>query len=267
MSVEHILNLYAEKTEEIAERFRQMHPSCEHKVYDDGIHWLSAERIAAFLCPKSQREIDWHAEDYGVRVNHALSFRYYSDADVNSASDILAVIKALVRDTDSDLLFRPNGDEPSLIRRGGILNTTEAFERWFGSGAAETLRAENRIVTAGLTMGAIMERCAQRFGEDFNWWMLPPEMRKATFVSELKKELGEEDPFFADPVEAVWKCDANDDMLLCSSDGKGRERWRIYHLTWAGRREREGFPLRWDFESGQAAAEYIINQYITENEE
>ncbi|MBR5372757.1 MAG: hypothetical protein IK130_11155 [Oscillospiraceae bacterium] len=267
MSAEHILNLYAERTEEIIERFRQMFPSCEHKVYDDGIHWLSAERIVAFLHPKSQREIDWFAEDYGVRVNQALSFRYYSDADVNSAADILSVIRTWVRDTDSDLLFRPNGDEPILIRRGGILNTTEAFDRQFGAGAAERLRAENRIVTENLTMKAIMERCEQRFGEDFNWWMLPPDMQAGTFVTELKKELGEDDPFFADPVEAVWKCDANDDMLFCSTDGAGHECWRIYHLTWAGRREREGFPLRWDFESGQAAAEYIINQFITENTE
>ncbi len=39
-----------------------------------------------------------------------------------------------------------------------------------------------------------------------------------------------------------------------------------YRLTYSHRREREGFPIRWDFESGQKAAEYIISQYVEDNE-
>ena len=117
-----------------------------------------------------------------------------------------------------------------------------------------------------MSMEEIMKRCEDKFGNSFNWFILPYEKREEHFVPELKLELGEDDPFFDGRVYAIYKCDANDDMLFQSVRKDGTELWRIYHLTYSHCREIEGFPRRWDFESGQKAAEYIIDQYVEENE-
>ena len=91
-------------------------------------------------------------------------------------------------------------------------------------------------------------------------------LKDSLFVPELRLELGEDDPFFDGRVYAIYKCDANDDMLFQSVRKDGTELWRIYHLTYSHCRERDGFPIRRDFESGQKAAEYIINHFVEENE-
>ena len=206
-------------------------------------------------------------EDYGVNVNHCLSFQYFSYSNCNSADELLYVMKHLVRMLNCDLLYQPNGDSPVMVRRSGILLFDDCFDRYFGKGAADSLREQNRIIiTADMSMEEIMERCEEKFGEDFNWFMLSEDKRETHFVPELKLELGEDDPFFDGQVYAIYKCDANDDMLFRSVRRDGTELWRIYHLTYSHSRECKGFPRRWDFESGQKAAEYIISQYVEDNE-
>lgn len=265
MSVEHILAVYAEQTEQIAALLRQMSPSGTHKTCESGVQWFADGKIAAFFHPLSENSMKWYAEDYDVRVNHAVSFQYFSESAVNAPENILRVIQRVVSAWNCDLMFLPNGDHPVLIRRSGVLTAAAEFDSRFGRGAGEMLRTENRMqITPDMTMDEIMTRCEEKFGDRFNWFALPAEKRQEFFVPELKTELGADDSFFANPVYAVWKCEANDDLLFVS-DGGGHALWRIYHLTYSHCREAEGFPRRWDFGSGFEAAQYIINQYIEEN--
>ena len=265
MSVENYIDLYADSPSELIELMQRIYPSSPNETNED--RCFLNEHINVYVHSLSEREIQWNEEDYGVNVNHCLSFQYFSSSDCNSADELIYVMKQLVRMLNCDLLYQPNGDSPVMVRRSGILLFDDYYDRYFGKGASDSLREQNQIkITADMSMEDIVELCEEKFGDDFNWWMLPEEKREAPFVPELKLELGEDDPFFDGRVYAIYKCDANDDMLFQSIRKDGTEIWRIYHLTYSHRREIEGFPIRWDFESGQKAAEYIINQYVEDNE-
>jgi len=265
MSVENYIRLYANSSSELIELMQMLYPSSPNEFANKSC--FINEHIKVSALSLSERTMQWLEEDYGVRVNHSLSFRYFSYSDCNSTDELIYVLKQIVYRLNCDLLYQPNGDNPVMVRRSGILLFDDYFERYFGKGASDSLREQNRIkITADMSMEEIMERCVDKFGEDFNWFMLPEEKREAVFVPELRLELGDDDPFFDGRVYAIYKCEANDDMLFQSVRKDGTELWRIYHLTYAHRREREGFPIRWNFESGQEAAEFIINQYIKDNE-
>lgn len=265
MSVENFIDLYAESPSELIKLMQKLYPSSPNETNEERCFLNNHINVSVYSWDK--RTIQWMKEDYGVNVNQCLSFQYFSYSDCNSADELLYVMKQLVRILNCDLLYQPNGDSPVLVRRSGILLFDDYFDRYFGKGASDSLREQNQIIiTADMSMEDIMKCCEEKFGDDFNWWMLPEEKRETSFVPELKRELGEDDPFFDGRVYAIYKCDANDDMLFKSIRKDGTELWRIYHLTYSHRRERDGFPIRRDFESGQKAAEYIINHYVEENE-
>ena len=265
MSVENYIDLYSDNSSELIELMQKLYPSSPNETNEE--RSFINDHINVYVHSLSEREIQWMKENYGVNVNHCLSFQYFSSSDCNSANELLYVMKQLVRMLNCDLLYKPNGDSPVMVRRSGILLFDDYFDRYFGEGASDSLREQNQIkITDDMSMEDIMKCCEEKFGDDFNWWMLPEEKREAPFVPELKLELGEDDPFFDGRVYAIYKCDANDDMLFQSIRNDGTALWRIYHLTYAHRRERVGFPIRLDFESGQKAAEYIINQYVEDNE-
>ena len=264
MSVENYIDLYADRPSELIELMQKLYPSSPNETNEE--RCFLNDHVNVSVSSWDKRTIEWMWEDYGVNVNCCLSFQFFSDSDCNSADELLYVMKQLVRMRSCDLLYQPNGDSPVMVRRSGILVFDDYFDRYFGKGASDSLREQNRInITADLSMEDIIKRCEEKYGEDFNWWMLPEEKRETAFVPELKLELGEDDPFFDGRVYAIYKCDANDDMLFQSVRKDGTELWRIYHLTYSHCREIEGFPRRWDFESGQEAAEYIIDQYVEEN--
>ena len=232
---------------------QKLYPSGPNEAISEKSFFNS--RIKAYVHAWDNRTIQWMYEDYGVNVNHCLSFQYFSSSDCNSANELLYVMKQLVRMLNCDLLYQPNDDSPVMVRRSGILLFDDYFDRYFGEGASDSLREQNQIkITDDMSMEDIMKCCEAKFGDDFNWWMLPEEKGEAVFVSELKLELGEDDPFFDGRVYAIYKCDANDDMLFQSVRDDGTALWRIYHLTYSHRREREGFPIRWEFESGQKSS-------------
>lgn len=265
MSVENYIDLYADSSSELIDLLQKLYPSDSNEVTDKTAFFNG--RINVFVSSRDSRTIQWMNEDYGVNVNHCLSFQYFSCSKCNSADELLYVMRQLVRMLNCDLLFEPNGDCPVMVRRSGILLFDDYFDTYFGKGASDSLREENRIkITANMSMEDIMERCEEKFGDDFNWFMLPENKGETLFVPELKLELGEDDPFFDGHVYAIYKCDANDDILFQSVRKDGTELWRIYHLTYSHCRECEGFPKRWDFESGQKAAEHIISQYVEDNE-
>ena len=264
MSVENYIDLYADSPSELIELMQKIYPSSPNKTNEE--RCFLNDHINVFVHSKSEIEIQWNKEDYDVCVNRALSFRYFSNSDCNSDNELMYVMKQIVRLSNCDMLYRPNGDEPVMIRRSGVLIFDDSFDRYFGKGASDSLHTENKInITADMSMEEIMKRCEDKFGDSFNWFMLPDEKREEHFVAELKLELGEDDPFFEGHVYAIYKCEANDDMLFVSKFDDGHELWRIYHLTYSHCREIKGFPIRKDFADGYEAARYIIDQFIEES--
>ena len=224
MSVENYIVLYADSPSELIELMQKLYPSSPNETNED--RFFLNDHINVYVHSLSEKEIQWNEEAYGVHVNHCLSFQYFSSSDCNSATERMYLMKQLIRMLNCDLLYQPNGDSPVMARRSGILLFDDYFDRYFGEGASDSLREQNRIkITADMSMEDIMELCEEKFGDDFNWWMLPEEKREATFVPELKLEIGEDDPFFDGRVYAIYKCDANDDMLFQSVRKDGTELW------------------------------------------
>lgn len=108
----------------------------------------------------------------------------------------------------------------------------------------------------------LIDDMSKEYGEDFIWWDVSAfgfsTESIARFINELKTELSTDDPFAADEVIMVAKCDANDDVLFYSPK---LGELRIYHLTWSHCREKEGFPTCVRFESAESAAAYIKQNF------
>ncbi|MBR6101598.1 MAG: hypothetical protein IKP95_04150 [Ruminococcus sp.] len=118
-------------------------------------------------------------------------------------------------------------------------------------------------ITENMTAKEFIGLMFGAYGDEFNWW-LPPSTE--TFVKELITELGEDDPFVLKrTISLAAKCESCDDMLFCSVGEDGSELWRIYHMTWSRRREREGWPIRWDFPDRKSALEYIRDRFTEDH--
>ena len=115
-------------------------------------------------------------------------------------------------------------------------------------------------LTDEMTAGEFIDLMYSEYGDEFNWCDPP---KKETFVRELITELGEDDPFVLNrSVTIAAKCESCDDMLFCSVGEDGSELWRIYHITWSRRREKEGWPRRTDFPCRRAALEHIRDEFV-----
>ena len=51
-----------------------------------------------------------------------------------------------------------------------------------------------------------------KYGEDFNWYMLSFAQAGGAFVDELKKEIGKYHFLYNKKIKAVAKCESNDDV-------------------------------------------------------
>ena len=115
-------------------------------------------------------------------------------------------------------------------------------------------------ITEKMTAAEFIDLMYSKYGDEFNWGNPPS---TDTFIKELITELGEDDPFVLNrSISLAAKCESCDDMLFCSVGEDGSELWRIYHITWAHRREREGFPLRTVFVGKRAALEFIRDEFV-----
>lgn len=115
------------------------------------------------------------------------------------------------------------------------------------------------IITDDMTIGEIIYRLNKEYGEDFNWITIPVTQSGGYFVTELKRELNDDDEFLRKKVWAAAKCTSNDDVLFFSEENI----WRIYHLTYSSNKENV-FPRYIEFSSRKSAAEYIQDQFIAE---
>ena len=116
------------------------------------------------------------------------------------------------------------------------------------------------FITDKMPPEKIMKEWEWKYGDDFGWHIIPSEKRETSFVNVLEQELKSDDPFLTNTVYSVFKCDMNDDVLFLSTDGKGSDIWRIYHLTYSSSYH-EGFPKYKQFDSLRAAAIYMTEQY------
>ena len=80
-----------------------------------------------------------------------------------------------------------------------------------------------------------------KYGEDFNWHMVPLSQSNGILVEELKKEIGKRHFLFHKKVWAVAKCESNDDVLYVTDGEQGADTYYIFHLTYS-KQNLEGFP-------------------------
>ena len=136
----------------------------------------------------------------------------------------------------------------------------KGVSRWL-CGVAYSKGGKAMQINDDMTMPEIMNGFYEEYGLDFSWSLIETESMKKTFLEELSLELLPDDPFKANEIHVVYKCEARDEALYVSLDSDGNECWRIYYLTFA--RCCMGFsPEYMEFASGHDAARYIQQEYI-----
>lgn len=100
-----------------------------------------------------------------------------------------------------------------------------------------------------------------KYGEEFNWRMIPLTQAGGTLVDELKKEIGKEHYLYGKEIWAVAKCESNDDVLYVIGNGKGTDIYYIFHLTYS-EYNLDGFPQCEKFVGIFAVKEFIERTYI-----
>ncbi len=101
----------------------------------------------------------------------------------------------------------------------------------------------------------------EKYGEDFNWYMIPLTQAGGALVTELKKEIGKEHFLYDKKIWAVAKCESNDDVLYVTGNGKGADIYYIFHLTYS-KHNSDGFPRCEKFADVFAVKEFIERTYI-----
>ena len=100
-----------------------------------------------------------------------------------------------------------------------------------------------------------------KYGKDFNWYMIPFTQADGAFVAELNKEIGQDHFLYGKKIRAAAKCESNDDVLYVLRNGMGRDTYYIFHLTYSAHNA-DGFPLYEEFADLFAVKEFIERSYI-----
>ena len=74
-----------------------------------------------------------------------------------------------------------------------------------------------------MTIEEVFSDLYDKYGEDFNWCMLPLTQADGMFVTELKNEIGEDHLLYDKRIWAVAKCESNDDVLYVTDNGRNAE--------------------------------------------
>ena len=80
------------------------------------------------------------------------------------------------------------------------------------------------------TIEEVFSDLYDKYGEDFNWYMLPLTQADGMFVTELKNEIGEDHFLYDKKIEVVAKCESNDDVLYVSDNGSEYEASTIFFI-------------------------------------
>ena len=91
-----------------------------------------------------------------------------------------------------------------------------------------------------------------KYGNDFNWYMIPFTQADGAFVAELNKEMGQDHFLYGKKIWAAAKCESNDDVLYVLRNGMGRD----------SAHNADGFPQYEEFADLFAVKEFIERSYI-----
>ena len=100
-----------------------------------------------------------------------------------------------------------------------------------------------------------------KYGKDFNWYMIPFAQADGAFVAELNKEIGQDHFLYGKKILAVAKCESNDDVLYVLRNRIGRNIYYLVHLTYSAQNA-DGFPRYEEFADIFAVKEFIERSYI-----
>ena len=100
-----------------------------------------------------------------------------------------------------------------------------------------------------------------KYGKNFNWHMIPFTQADGAFVAELNKEIGQDHFLYGKKIQAVAKCESNDDVLYVVRNGIGRDIYYLFHLTYSAHNV-DGFPRYEEFADIFAVKEFIERSYI-----
>ena len=100
-----------------------------------------------------------------------------------------------------------------------------------------------------------------KYGKDFNRYMIPIAQPDGAFVTELKKEIGQDHFLYGKKIWPVAKCESNDDVLYVLRNGIGRDIYYMFHLTYSAQNA-DGFPRYEEFADIFAVKEFIERSYI-----
>ena len=112
-----------------------------------------------------------------------------------------------------------------------------------------------------MTIEEIFSDLCDKYGEDFNWYMIPLTQADGVFVTELKNEIGEDHFLYDKRIWAAAKCESNDDVLYVLRNGIGRDIYYLFHLTYSAQNA-DGFPRYEEFADIFAVKEFIERSYI-----
>ena len=113
------------------------------------------------------------------------------------------------------------------------------------------------------TAEEVFEDLIKRYGEAIDWE--PVAFSNKTLVAELKSEIGENDPLYSEEIYAVAKRGSRDDVLFVTDNENDTDIYRIYHLTYS-KTNTEGFPRYKEFKGIKEVKQYIVNEFMRENE-
>ena len=99
-----------------------------------------------------------------------------------------------------------------------------------------------------------------KYGEDFNWYMVPLSQSSGTLVEELKKEIGKGHFLYHKQLWAVAECESNNDVLYLTDDD-GKDVYYIFHLTYS-QSNTATFPKYKKFLDIKSVKEYIEQEFI-----
>ena len=112
-----------------------------------------------------------------------------------------------------------------------------------------------------MTSKEMFSNLYDKYGEDFNWYMIPFTQAGGSFIAELKKEIGKDHFLYNKKIEVVAKCESNDDVLYVLRNEIGRDIYYLFHLTYSAHNA-DGFPRYAEFADLFAVKEFIERSYI-----
>ena len=80
-----------------------------------------------------------------------------------------------------------------------------------------------------MTIEEIFSDLYDKYGEDFNWYMIPLTQADGVFVTELKNEIGEDHFLYDKRIWTVAKSEFNDDVLYVTDNGRNQDIYYIFH--------------------------------------